>query len=335
MPIAPSPDYIRLRTAIRTILDKSLERARQAVQRERINAYWRIGRELHRHLPVDGSQAEYGARVIPQLADDVGMSEKRLYESLKFYRFYPNLRSIGDLTWTQVTRILGIQDEEVRAYYVAAAQEEDWSVRQLAEAIRTDTHTKPPKSHQSTAFKPLRGDLNVYRVRGPHESVASGLYLDLGFSLYWRARSRSGAFEEGTIVRVDQSAGSKISIRHVDTHARRLFTHQLKVTRVIDGDTIAVTLTTPNGDILVQKLRFRGIDTAELPTEAGHRAKRFVERALADVDFIVAKTTRPDRYDRYLADIFYLPGERDANVVAQKSRFLNGELLREGLARRA
>lgn len=332
MSIEQPPDYTHLRTTIRSILEESLERARLAVQRERVRAYWRIGRELHQHLPEDGSQAEYGARVIPQLAGDVGLSEQRLYESVNFFRHFPNPRAHGDLTWSQITRIIGVPDPQAREYYISTAQAEAWTYRQLTDAIRANAHLQVTTTPQREILKPLRGDLNVYRARRPSPEYTTGLYLDVGFSLYWRARDRAD-IEDGKIVRV-QPTGSRFTIRQVELPSRRLFTHRLNVTRVIDGDTIAVTLVTPNGDVLAQKLRFRGIDTAELPTEAGHRARRFVERALQDVDYIVAKTTRPDRYDRYLADIFYLPGESDANVVAREGRFLNGELLREGLARR-
>lgn len=280
-------------------------------------------------------QAQYRARVIPQLADDVGLSEQRLYESLNFYRNFPNPRAHGDLTWSQITRLLGVPDPEAREYYVSTVQAEAWSFRQLTDAIRTQAHRKTETVSKTSALKPLRGDLNVYRVRRPASAPTSRLYLDLGFSLYWRARDRYRAdFQDGSIVQVRAQSKSSFAIRQVDVTPRRLFTHRLNVARVIDGETLAVTLTTPNGDLLAQKLRLRGIDTAELPTEAGHRAKRFVERSLADVDFIVAKTTRPDRYDRSLADIFYLPGESDADIVAGEGRFLNGELLSEGLARR-
>ena len=37
-------------------------------------------------------------------------------------------------------------------------------------------------------------------------------------------------------------------------------------------------------------------------------------------------------YGRFLADVFYLPGEDDAEVVLAKGHYLNQELLDEGLA---
>ena len=47
---------------------------------------------------------------------------------------------------------------------------------------------------------------------------------------------------------------------------------------------------------------------------------------------MVVKTFRPDKYDRYLADVFYLPGEIDAKKVAAEGVFLNRLLLQKGLA---
>ncbi|MDA0745632.1 MAG: thermonuclease family protein [bacterium] len=82
------------------------------------------------------------------------------------------------------------------------------------------------------------------------------------------------------------------------------------------------------------KLRLRGIDTPELPGPLARKAKKFVQRALAQVSFIVLTTTKVDKYDRYLSDVFYLPGEMDPETVVRCRRFLNRELVEAGLAKR-
>lgn len=83
-----------------------------------------------------------------------------------------------------------------------------------------------------------------------------------------------------------------------------------------------------------QKLRLRGIDCPELDTEEGRRAKRFVESRLKGCEFIVVKTYKDttDKYDRYLADIFYAAGAGDPSLVAREGKYLNQELLDEKLA---
>ena len=71
-----------------------------------------------------------------------------------------------------------------------------------------------------------------------------------------------------------------------------------------------------------QKLRLRGIDAPELDTKAGQAAKRFVEDKLVSVPFTIITTTKPDKYDRYLSDVWI---DADSN--------LNKRLLESGHAR--
>lgn len=86
---------------------------------------------------------------------------------------------------------------------------------------------------------------------------------------------------------------------------------------------------------LTQKFRLRGIDCPEINTPEGKRAKRFVEERLKGVDFIVIKTHKDttDKYERYLADIFYLPSGGDADRTAREGHYLNQDLLDARLAR--
>lgn len=70
-----------------------------------------------------------------------------------------------------------------------------------------------------------------------------------------------------------------------------------------------------------QKVRLRGIDAAELDTAAGRKAKRLIEAECAKVSEIIVTTTKPDKYDRYLSDLWI--GETNLNKL----------LLSKGLAR--
>jgi len=106
------------------------------------------------------------------------------------------------------------------------------------------------------------------------------------------------------------------------------------VVKILDGDTLDVNLRLGLGIFIEQRLRLRGIDCPELNTHEGRRAKGFVEKALKPCPWIIVKTHKDtsDKYDRYLADIFYLPDERDPQNIAGEGRFLNQELLDNRLA---
>ena len=102
--------------------------------------------------------------------------------------------------------------------------------------------------------------------------------------------------------------------------------------RIIDGDTLWVKIDCGFNTWVRQKLRLKSIDAPEIPTKKGQSAKRFVQQTLKRCEFLVVKTYQSDKYDRYLADIFYLPMEKDENAVAAQGDLLNQKLLDERLA---
>ena len=61
-----------------------------------------------------------------------------------------------------------------------------------------------------------------------------------------------------------------------------------------------------------------------MSTSEGKAAKRFVDALFADAKSIVINTTKPDKYDRYLADVFL--------TTSKGEIFLNNELLANGHA---
>jgi endonuclease YncB( thermonuclease family) len=336
-----TPSYRRLRQTVRSLLEEGRERARQAVERERAITYWRVGEAIHTHALGNADRAPLGDQVVRRLADDVDISHQRLYEAIRFYRRFPVFRSIGKLTWTHYLRLMKLPTDEARTYYEQAAIEGAWSVKYLRDRIDDETYARHLiEQTESIARGPVslvakRGDLGLYRVKCPPGCDLPGLFVDLGFGHFWKARARRAGFEEGDIVRATQSADGSWGIAKAkDASSRRLFTHRMSVTRVVDGDTLVVTMELPSGDVLYDRLRLRGIDTPEMQTKAGQRAKVFVEERLADCDFIVVRTARAGRYGRYVADVYYLAGEGNPDVVAETGTYLNRELVENGVAER-
>ena len=103
-----------------------------------------------------------------------------------------------------------------------------------------------------------------------------------------------------------------------------LFTYKAYIERVVDGDTLLVKIDLGFDTRVRQYLRLRGIDAFEISSAKGVRAREFAKRVLAGVEYVIITSSRSDKYDRYLADVFYGEGP------AQK--FLNNELLAKPLA---
>jgi endonuclease YncB( thermonuclease family) len=112
------------------------------------------------------------------------------------------------------------------------------------------------------------------------------------------------------------------------------YTYRAIVERVIDGDTLVVLIDTGFGDPLEEKLRLRGINTPELGTPEGERAKKFVEKLLPVGATIVLKShkCRTDTYGRFVGDIFYKAGCAEPEEIIASGTYLNQELLEKGYA---
>ena len=110
------------------------------------------------------------------------------------------------------------------------------------------------------------------------------------------------------------------------------YTYSAQVESVIDGDTIWTIIDLGFGTLSRQKLRLNYIDTPELGTAPGQKASRYVRRILKANPNIVICTHKHDKYTRYLADVFYLPGARSPKRILQEGIYLNQELLDKSLA---
>ena len=96
------------------------------------------------------------------------------------------------------------------------------------------------------------------------------------------------------------------------------------VTEVVDGDTFHAEVQLPFGCMVRRTFRLRALNAPEAGTPAGRKAKRFMEEELGSVERVLLTSSLTDKYDRYLADVFYEGKEGE--------RYLNRELLERGLA---
>jgi endonuclease YncB( thermonuclease family) len=83
------------------------------------------------------------------------------------------------------------------------------------------------------------------------------------------------------------------------------------------------------------RLRLKGIDAPEIHTTEGIRARTFIEKVLKNSPVVGIKTYKPDKYSRYPADIFYLPGETSPHKIIQEGICLNQQLIDNGPAIKA
>jgi len=118
----------------------------------------------------------------------------------------------------------------------------------------------------------------------------------------------------------------------LESPARELHNYVGVVERVVDGDTIEVRIDLGFDVWRIESIRLRGVDTPELGTAPGRRAKKFVARKLEEAPFVGLRTYKTDKYARYIADVFYHTEKASSHETFERGVFLNQELLDEGLA---
>ena len=103
-----------------------------------------------------------------------------------------------------------------------------------------------------------------------------------------------------------------------------LFTCPVELIKVVDGDTLWIKIYLRPRQWIKHKLRLRGLDCPEMSTPEGKAAKRFVDALVAKTTAVIINTTKPDKYDRYLAEVFLTTGTGEI--------YLNNSLLENGQA---
>lgn len=325
-PAQPVPDLRTFEALVRGVEETLLEGKRR-IDRAMVFANWETGRLINQHILLNRERAAYATQVMPRLAKRVGASDRVLYFCSQFHRRVPILNLSSKLSWTHFRTLCQIEDDEQRHALIKETEKRGWTVAQLDERVRQINAVAEPSVSGATPQGKIelltakRGTPGLHPVIARRDSLA----VDLGFKVYLPLavdEVRRLKLAAGSIVQT--SADGKLA-RAADATKADLFTYRTPAIRVVDGDTLAVTIDLPPYNEIDKKLRLRGINCPEMDTPAGNAAKRFVQALLDRAKSVLVTTTKPDKYDRYLADVF-LVSESGEEI------FLNNALLESGHA---
>ena len=315
--------YGELKRRVREALARGKERALDAVEREKVHTAWEVGKLIGEHVLLHKERADYGKQVLKRLSADLGISKRELDYMVEFARAYPNIvRPAAQLPWTHYEALLRINEPEEREKLSRLAKQKKWTrdiLRREIKKLKAAKQITLSQAPKEEPLLPIQGKLDTYRVVISQAGPSQGKpVIDLGFSNYLNHPAlKSRRFKEGDIVQ---------SLRVLkDAAPADLFTYRAYVLDVTDGDTLWVLIDLGFGVTTKQQLRLRGLDAPEIAARDGRRAKRFVEKELQSLRApLVITSTKSDKYDRYLADVFY--------SAKSGEQHLNNRLLKAGLA---
>ncbi len=328
-PLAVPKTYAALRLAV----EGALVDGQRRVDEAKLRTYWETGWYIKEHLLLNEDRAEYGTKVMQDLARDLKADRRTLYECLKFARLFPIVSGRSQLSWAYYRKFIQVADPAQRKALMTETIKRGWTSDVVAErvaqlnAAADATAAGPSDDPRASADKVAPPRLLTPRrgTPGLHLIVERGdtLAVDLGFKLYWPlVPEQARRLAKGDIVRI---AGDDSLRPAGEATKAELFTYAATLRRVVDGDTLVVALEVSPGVFMEQKLRLRDLDCPEMSTPEGRAAKRFVDALVAKTTAIVISTSKPDKYDRYLADVFLIGAEGE-------ELFLNNALLEAGHA---
>ena len=306
VPITLTKEEQKLIDTIRDEINQGKQEVHEVVEEVRTRRYWNIGKYIKKHLLKNEDRAEYGNHLFKLLEQEIDIELSTLHRIVKFYETYPKIvGTCPQLSWSHFRVLVAIHDEGQRKIIEKKVVSEGLTVKELKAVVR-DVH---PELKKALPLTENRDKPYVYQLK----DVRGREVVDLGFHVYLEQRNLQGR---------------KLELLKTDAH----YTYKAYVLEVVDGDTIWVEIDQGFDISTVQKLRLRDIDSAEIATLEGQKAKEYIQERIKDCKFIAVKTYWQDKYDRYLADIFYDHNEVDLLKLIQHGKFLNQELLDEGLA---
>lgn len=127
-------------------IDESKRNLITAVNSEMVVLYWNIGKIIKSQI-LQGEKAEYGKTMISSLSKELtneygkGYSQANLFNMVRLYEAIQDFTILQTLsvklTWSHLLKLITIEGELKREFYITMCNNERWSVRTLADRINS------------------------------------------------------------------------------------------------------------------------------------------------------------------------------------------------------
>ena len=141
---APDDGMQNLVGQLRELITSARNQALRAVDVIQVRTCWEIGRHIVEFEQGGAARADYGARLISNLAAALtkefgkGFDGSNLRYMRLFYKAFPMCDALRHtLSWTHYRSLLKVEDETARVWYMNEAAEQNWSSRALERQIGT------------------------------------------------------------------------------------------------------------------------------------------------------------------------------------------------------
>ena len=170
---------------IRAIIINTRNTIYKAVNTGILEANWQIGRRIVEEEQAGASRAEYGQRVINDLAEKLsvefgrGFDARELRRYRQFYLLFPKWDALRpELTWTHYRTLIRVENERARLYYMNEAALQNWSTRALDSQIERLTYERILSSQNQLIVKEAEDAASRQAQLTPADIIKDPYVLD-------------------------------------------------------------------------------------------------------------------------------------------------------------
>ena len=128
---------------IRYTVQEAQKKVYSTVNFVMVETYWDIGKQIC-EAQGENNRAEYGAGLLKYLSEKLttefgkGFEESNLRRMRQFYVAFQNCDALRhELSWTHYRKLLKVEDEKARQFYLDESAKSNWSTRQLDRQINS------------------------------------------------------------------------------------------------------------------------------------------------------------------------------------------------------
>jgi hypothetical protein len=129
---------------LRALILQARQQALRSVDVIQVRTCWEMGRHIVEFEQGGANRAEYGARLLPRLAERLTMEFGKGFDASNlrymrlFYQAFPNCDALRhELSWTHYRLLLRVEDRRAREWYMVEAATQNWGTRALERQIGT------------------------------------------------------------------------------------------------------------------------------------------------------------------------------------------------------
>ena len=170
---------------LRDLISSARTQALRSVDVIQVRTCWEIGRHIVEFEQGGAARADYGSKLISNLADTLtaefgkGFDSSNLRKMRQFFLYFPIRDAVRpELNWTHYRILLRVEDEQARRWYMNEAAEQNWASRALERQIGTlyferllvSQDKEPVKAEALAQIAPLQ--------KNPREFVCDPVLLE-------------------------------------------------------------------------------------------------------------------------------------------------------------